>query len=562
MEETQTLVVGEETVSGTKSAAGVYRNPKADAKVYSDKFVLNPEKGATKIILLVPFSYEEATLKKDSPNFLFVLKKDGKEFGKDFWSNSDVFNREEEHSGELKIEIDLKKFYSDEKEVKLEFQIHLECWLDESSWKHGAPKQKAVSDSADGNLEINLQKSRPPGEEPEISLDILPTHSPGKDLKGMINADWGNPYFLKLNLNNKSNNNLIDGKFRLFEDEIGIKDANLKMRLKSKYITVIISEDGATWFLIKDKKKNGGFDWYENSGGEKFRLKKTWNKIYKYYSTGNVADEFNFSSDLKTDEISVNVRPPDYKVNSMNLYNQVVDVKSISDELDVISSVVGGGGIIDILLKLLAKETVAAAEDLATAWGIEIAIGAYLISNQADEVLISLKESMDDPPTPIKKYANAKSGKSKEIRNGLSAIKGGKKKNISKIVSSMNSINYILASHDAETGKYWKAKLRSNRASAIKHHGRLLVCRKNLRLKIKEASKHALIFSNYLRKVRIKKISGSDRKNLREARLTQKEMKALIKVNTYMKRNKKKIESIFMKLSKSFKNFGESYAKI
>ncbi|MBI2041301.1 MAG: hypothetical protein HYT16_04330 [DPANN group archaeon] len=269
-----TFILGKQTISGAKSPSGAYKNPNAEVEIYDKNLQIDVPKGTSKIILKSLFEYEEATTKKDTPNFLFVLKKDGKVFAKKLWSDPDIFYKFEEFSGELTIEIDLQKFYSEDEKVKLNFSAHLECWLEESSWKQNAPQKKTASASGDADLEFDLPKVKFPGATPEISLDIFPTHSPGKDLKTTdINTDWGQPYFLKLNLDNKSNNQLVSGGFDLFEDNKKIKSASLEKPLDSKWKTLVISEDGATWVLIKGLKKEGGFDWYEGDILGKFKEK-------------------------------------------------------------------------------------------------------------------------------------------------------------------------------------------------------------------------------------------------------------------------------------------------
>src|SRR3989344_4027010 len=192
-----TIILGKQTISGTKSASGAYKNPNAKVEIYDKNLSIDVPKGTSKLILKSLFEYEEATTKKDVPNFLFALKdKNGKEIKKVLWSDLDIFYKFEEFSGELTIEIDLQDFYSEDEKVKLNFSARLECWLEESAWKPNAPQKKTASASGDADLEFDLPKVVFPGAPPEINLEILPTHSPGKDLKTIdINADWGQPYF-------------------------------------------------------------------------------------------------------------------------------------------------------------------------------------------------------------------------------------------------------------------------------------------------------------------------------------------------------------------------------
>src|SRR3989338_5705183 len=137
---TLTIILGKQTISGTKSASGAYKNPNAKVEIYDKNLSIDVPKGTSKLILKSLFEYEEATTKKDIPNFLFA--------------------------------------FEDEK-VKLNFSAHLECWLEESSWKPNAPQKRTTSAFGDADLEFGLPKVVFPGAEPEINLDILPTHSPG-----------------------------------------------------------------------------------------------------------------------------------------------------------------------------------------------------------------------------------------------------------------------------------------------------------------------------------------------------------------------------------------------
>src|SRR3989338_383997 len=439
---TLTIILGKQTISGTKSASGAYKNPNASVEISDKNFSIDVPKGISKIILKSLFEYEEATTKKDTPNFLFVLKQNEKEIKKVLWSDPDIFYKFEEFSGELIIEIDLQKFYSEDEKVKLDFSAHLECWLEESSWKPNAPQKKTASASGDADLEFGLPKVRFPGAAPEISLEISPTHSPGKDLKNVdANTDWGNPIFFNLWLDNKTNNTINIGNFTLVEDGKNIKDANLKEELKSKHKTIVVSETGssgaATWIVIKNWK------WYKNIGSGKFGIKQQ-NQIYKYFTKGKTVDEFGFSFDLKTDELSVNVRVPDYKIEAMNTYNFVIDVQNWLNGSTAI-------GLAVAYPPLLVPATIA---------GAALLITSLITSGEFESTKIHFKNIMDDPPQVDKNY------------NKLFLFKSRRSNKKTKLIDLHNKISKLIEAIIITSNRRWTAKMRRDE-TAVKKHERL-----------------------------------------------------------------------------------------
>jgi len=430
---TLTIILGKQTISGTKSASGAYKNPNAKVEIYDKNLSIDVPKGTSKLILKSLFEYEEATTKKDIPNFLFALKdKNGKVFAKKSWSDPDIFYKFEEFSGELIIEIDLQKFYSDE----------------ESSWKPNAPRKKTASASGDADLEFGLPKVVFPGAPPEINLDIFPTHSPGKDLKNVdVNADWGQPYFLKVNLDNKSNNQVVSGGFDLFEDNKKIKSASLEKPLDSKWKTLVISEDGATWVLIKGPKD---WTWYEDDVLGKFKLKSRTNKIYSYFVTGKTIDEFGFKFDLKTDELSANVRVPDYKIKAMDTYNWVVGAEW------------SGLGLTAVLFAALALLSKGGIKSTATRGTVAVLSGAAL-RELARQVKTELKTVMDDPPTQDGQYK--KIYIAPQTKRASTTV-GMKFRRINSIVEFKSAAEQFLRLSKAvriTNNRLWTAKIKKNR---------------------------------------------------------------------------------------------------
>ena len=200
------ITLGKLTVSGTKSALGRYENPKAEVEIYEKDLSVNIQKGITKIIFQAKFEYKEATTRKDKPNFLLTVNKDGRKFAEARWSDPDIMNRFEQHSGELSAEVDLKKYFSETEKVVLDFDFNLECWLDESSWLSEGAGKKTVSASDVAHVRLHLPKAEAPDSDPEVLLEIVPTTSPAThthESAMCINADWGQPMFFNLWLDNK-----------------------------------------------------------------------------------------------------------------------------------------------------------------------------------------------------------------------------------------------------------------------------------------------------------------------------------------------------------------------
>src|SRR3989344_3004895 len=551
---TLTIILGKQTISGTKSASGAYKNPNAKVEIYDKNLSIDVPKGTSKLILKSLFEYEEATTKKDIPNFLFALKdKNGKVFAKKSWSDPDIFYKFEEFSGELTIEIDLQDFYSEDEKVKLNFSAHLECWLEESSWKPNAPQKRTTSAFGDADLEFGLPKVVFPGAEPEINLDILPTHSPGKDLKTVdINTDWGNPYFLKLNLNNKSKNQIVSGGFDLFEDTKKIKSASLEKPLDSKWKTLVVSEDGATWVLIKGPKD---WVWYKKSGDE-FKIKKE-NQIYKYFASGKTIDEFGFKFDLETENISVNVRVPDYKKNAMDTYNKVKAVKTAADIFSLIFGIGGGKSLWDFAKDL--KTIGFSIKGIATlVLSLEIAIGAWLISGEASEVLDVMKQVMDDPPE-----INARRHGRAFQRKNLSNFKSRSKiiNNSVAIANMLGAISTNLNRSKLANDAYWSARLKSNLSRAKTYSQKLAVCDRDVDFNTKQAAKQILILSKKINKLKPHRLSNSDLKKIKNLGFTEKQILVIKKISSYVYKNKRKLTNVFSSLAISLKQFGKSYGR-
>ena len=547
-----TFILGKQTISGTKSASGAYKNPNAKVEIYNKNLSIDVPFGTSKIVLKSLFEYEEATTKKDVPNFLFVLKKDGIEFARKLWSDADIFYKFEEHDGELTIETDLQKFYSDDEKVKLNFSARLECWLDESSWKPNAPQKKTSSASGDADLEFTLPKVKFPGVSPEINLEIFPTRSPGKDLKNYINADWGQPYFLKVNLNNRSNNHITFGGFNLFEDNKKIKSASLEKPLDSKWKTIVISEDGATWVLIKGPRD---WVWYKKSGDE-FKIKKE-NQVYEYFVAGKTIDEFGFKFDLETEKISVNVRVPDYKKNAMDTYNKVKAVKTAADIFSLIFGIGGGKSLWDFAKDL--KTIGFSIKGIATlVLSLEIAIGAWLISGEASEVLDVMKQVMDDPPE-----INARRHGRAFQRKNLSNFKSRSKiiNNSVAIANMLGAISTNLNRSKLANDAYWSARLKSNLSRAKTYSQKLAVCDRDVDFNTKQAAKQILILSKKINKLKPHRLSNSDLKKIKNLGFTEKQILVIKKISSYVYKNKRKLTNVFSSLAISLKQFGKSYGR-
>ena len=406
---TQVVVLGELEISGSKIVHKRLSEPKASIKIFNKNFIIYPAPDVRKIIFRVPIKYKEATTKQDTPNFSFALKQNGKEIKKVQITDEDVYAKYEEIFSLLDIEIDLEKYNY----KNLEFDAQLECWLEARKWKAEAyaPYENL---SAEENIKIKINFDAP-----ELSLEIFPTHSPGKDLKSHINTDWGNPYFLNLHLNNKTDETIeTPGGFSMFENYNFLKDATLKENLAPKQNTIIISDKNkhgaATWILEKGPED---WSWYEQDKKDKnkFTPKKELNKIYRYYATGDLKSEYVHWENLESNHLLVNVRVPDYKIKALDVYNLAVDLKDAGDYL-----LLALGAELIALLRFLPAHAVSG--------GVAGLIAAFLsgktIGDWADEVEKELNKQMDDPPVFDKNY---------KVRVLLGANTERKLKNLKKI---------------------------------------------------------------------------------------------------------------------------------
>lgn len=294
-EKSTAISAGSEEITGSKIVRGIYKKPAASVQI-PKKITVNLDDDITDLIFQTHFYYKEATTKKDKPHFTLVVKLNGKEVERAVWSDPDVYYEFEEHEGFLQVEINLKKYYL-QGEKRLEFELHLECWLEEQEWKGGEIKETASAYDS-GKIIVNLGSYTPPGPEPEISLKVFPTHSPGDDMYSYVNADWGEPYRLELSLNNKTDFVLKkSSSFELFEDRIKRETATLGKDLGPKQRTIVQTvkkaKTKATWEIQKDNSQENKntpdyFEWYKDVGGGKFD-KKLNNNIKLHKNTFAVA---------------------------------------------------------------------------------------------------------------------------------------------------------------------------------------------------------------------------------------------------------------------------------
>ncbi len=561
------ISAGSEEITGSKILKGVYKKPTASVQI-PKKITVNFEDDVTKIIFQTHFIYKEATPKKDTPHFTLVVKLNGKEVSRSTWSDPDVYNKFEEHEGFLQVEIDLKKFYLRGDE-QLNFEIHLECYLEEQPWGGGAIKETASAYDF-GNVIVNLGSYTPPVPEPEISLKVFPTHSPGDDKSGYVNTDWGEPYRLELNLNNKTDFTLKKpGSFELFENGVRYETATLGENLDSKQTVIVLTvkkaKTKATWEIQKDNSQENKntpdyFEWYEDIGGGEFGIKKK-NQIYKYYTIGYVEASNAGPWDLETEKISVNVRVPDYKIEAMNVHNKVKGVKDFSDFFNII------GALVSLVEGLKSAGKIAVAEELAklaarlrvvfaTILFFEITIGSYYISLEAANVMASMKIVMDDPPSYDKNYK-------KIIKLGLGRLPRHKNKIISNFLTfsyDLNSIGKILNACVITKNRYGSAKLKSDHLFSKKQFLRLITYKHMLKLKIKNISKTFLKFANLVSRTKLLKYSPKHiMYKLKIAGFTVRQIRTLEKLNKKIMSKKSRFEIALRNLSKSFKKFGDLY---
>src|SRR3989338_8302598 len=170
---TRVIVLGELEISGSKIVHKRLSVPKTSARIFNKNITIYPALDVRKIIFRVPIKYKEATTKQDTPNFLFALRQNVREIKKVQVTDEDVYAKYEELFSLLDIKVDLEKYNYE----NLEFDAHLECWLETRKWKAEAyaPYENL---SAEENINIKIEFSAP-----ELSLEIFPTHSPGKDRK-------------------------------------------------------------------------------------------------------------------------------------------------------------------------------------------------------------------------------------------------------------------------------------------------------------------------------------------------------------------------------------------
>ncbi len=571
-EEKSTVIsAGEEEITGSKIIKGVYEKPAARVQILK-KITINLEDNVTKIGFQTHFNYKEATINKDTPHFTLVVKLNNKEVGRATWSDPDVYNKFEEHEGFLQVEVDLEKFYL-QGEKRLEFEIYLECWLEEQPWK-GGPVKKTVSAYDFGKTIVNLGSYTPPGPEPEISLKIFPTHSPGEDKANYINADWGEPYRLELSLNNKTDFVLKkSSSFELFEDRVKRETATLGKDLDSKQKTIVKTvkkaKTKATWEIQKDNSQENKntpdyFEWYGDMGSGRFYVSQK-NHIYKYYATGYVEASNAGPWDLKTEEISVNVRVPDYKIEAMNVYNKVKTVKDVSDLLDIISAIAG------LVESVRTAATINAAE-IATRLGrilhilkaalgailfLEISLGAFLISRDAEGITNTMKTVMDDPPKFDSKYKQLLKVKSCKKHNNKNKFI----RNYFSLADNFSSVKNLIYVCIKTKNRYWSAKRVLEKEYA--------------RLQLKNLHRHKRVLYNKLVKIslylgtlvnqtvgeNIKRPSKNSMLKLKEAGIPNKKIKILSKLIKNLAKHKQKLTAAMKDLSLAIKQFGETYGK-
>lgn len=525
---TQVIVLGEGTISGSKIVRRRLSEPKLEVNFYDRNLVIYPAPDVKKIIFRILIRYKEATTKQDIPNFLFSLKRDGKIIKEILVSDPDLYSKYEEFFSLLDIEIDLEKY--DYK--NLEFDAHLEAWLDLRKWKAEAyAKYETLSAEADTSIKIDFDA-------PELNLEIFPTHSPGKDLKNHINTDWGNPFFLNLHLNNKTNKTVEPpGNFSLFENYNYLKDATLKGNLPPKLKTIIISEGNVTWILEKGPKD---FAWYRANKNGEFEIIKT-NQIYGYYATGDLHSKNINWKNLESNHLLVNVRVPDYKLKAMKVYNDVKNVKAVSDLLNISNDLAELGKLLSVAgLATIASKVSKWASAFAIILTLEIEFGTAWISNEAQQILSTMKQVMDDPPQLAADYKRSKSV-------------------LHHTEKSFRGIINIIELCGLSNNKYWTAKLKGNQKYALLHLKDLRRNKRILNSEIKLVTSYVTKLTKKLGKVKTVKPSKKNIGELRKLSLSSKQVSVMRRINKKVSEHKGKLLVALKNMNKSLKLFGEAY---
>ncbi|MBI4095574.1 MAG: hypothetical protein HY438_01800 [DPANN group archaeon] len=532
---TQVIVLGELEISGLKIVRKRLSLPEASIRIFNKNVIIYPALDVKKIILRTIIKYKEATTKWGEPNFYFSVEQNGKIIKESEAIQKDIYAHFDELSSLLDIEIDLEKYNY----KNIELNAFLKCWLETRSWK-AEPNEKSEIISAETETKIKINFDAP-----EISLDIFPTHSPGKDLKTVdANADWGNPYFLNLHLNNKTSEIIeTPGSFNLFENNKNIKDAVIKENLAPEQKTMIISDKAkygtATWILEKGPED---WSWYEQDKKDKnkFAPKKELNKIYKYYATGDLKSETSHWENLESNHLIVNVRMPDYKLKALDVYNAVIGVKDLWNEFVAILGVTGGPGSIKDAVDALkvGKWKLGFA---ALVWAVELVLGTEAINKNADDVLSELMWAMNDPPELVKNYKI------------LEKVKINKRRDLS---ATMFNISNLLKVCRLTNYKYWTARLKSDEKTSKKQSVALRKHKIMLSRDLYSLEKQIAAFSNHTE--RVKTLSKYDLSDLRAARVSNKQVTLLKKINYFVIKNEKTFKKSFYRFITFVKQIPES----